>query len=280
VDLISFMIVVWVIKVLAEDGWAQFKGQNNPRMDRRKARQKSRAGNPIWTQFVGWLGDVAEDAREEQGRRREDKRRRQDRERHEMIEEAEIVDMDPPGSTSPEPGGPGPAESSYPDGYNPDPADPSVVDMDTPPPRNQERTHDELTADECTYDICPIHGKGAKPKPDTDPTANPYANTGSQGAAMAIEIKGLDPAIDYAKDVASSHAEHGTAGNEGYLGALTAANVTGPSYDSAAEAQEASSIAAAKWEKHAELMTEHKRVQEAQDQTPDAGTQEFNQGGR
>lgn len=272
---LGIMFVLWVIKVLAEDGYSTYKGTSNPRMDRRKARQKSRAGNPIWTQFVGWLGDVAEDAREEQGRARQEKRERQAEERRKReLAEHETVDAD---YQINEPGGPGAAEGAVPDD--------DVIDMATPRPRKSLWDHEDLEpedVDDCNIPGCPVHHPVTPEPQQTQPDPTPYTNpySGSEGAAMAIEIKGLDPAIDYAKEVASSHGEHGTAGNEGYLGALSAANVTGASYTSAAEAQEASSIAAAKWEAHGNLLAEHKRVQEAQDQVPDAGTQEFNQGGR
>src|ERR1044072_5473151 len=165
--ILGVIFVCWFIKVLAEDGYSTVTGKPNQRLDRRKARQKSRAGNPIWTQLVGWLGDVAEDARQQEGPRRKEKRERQERERKnnevieaEVIEDAEIID-----------------DRGHP-GYNQDPADPSVVDVGTPPPvrtcpadgsrcgqacldKNQPPCdptggrHEDLTEDECTYDFCP-----------------------------------------------------------------------------------------------------------------------------
>lgn len=274
-DMLAVWLVIYAIKNVFEDVWSGVKGQSNPRLDRRKARQKSRANNPIWQETLAWLGDIWADAHQEANRKREEKRRRQERERAQVIDDLDEPEyrIDPPGSTSPEPGGPGAATAG----------EPEVVDVNTPPPRQPDddvtREHKDLDPSECRWPRCPEHHPENTQQQKPDPTNNPYAS-GSQGAAVAIEIKGLDPAIDYANDVAASHAEHGTAGNEGYLGALQNANVTGETYSSAAEAQEASTIAAAKWERHAQLLAEGKRVQEAQDAVPDAGTQEFNQGGR
>jgi hypothetical protein len=253
------MLIMWAVKVMAEDGWATVKGQSNPRMDRRRARQKSRAGNPIWNQFVGWLGDVAQDAREEQTRARQEKRERQAEERrkrelaeHETVDAEYTIDPDPEsGSTSPEP----------------DPADP----QETPTPRS----HDQLTEDECTYDTCPVHGKGRKdPEPQADPSTTP-----NEGDDMS-EITGLDQSIAYANAVKKMAAKHGTAGNEGYIGHLTERNVTGEALQSAYDMQAAMSGAMAAAEHHEQELTKQKAVQEQYDNNADAGDKQFQTEGR
>ncbi len=270
-DLISFMLVVWVIKVIAEDGWATAKGQSNPRIERRKARQKSRANNPIWQQFVGYLGDLAEDARQEQDRKRKERRAREERERknaeaveaevvEDDIQDAEVVD---PGSTSPESGG-----------YNPDPDDPSVVDVKTTLSQEdyQKEEHAKLSDEECAWPRCPVHNQ---PKQNTGDAPN-QSNEGDD----MNETQGLDQAIAYAEAVAKMAEKHGTAGNEGYIGHLTERSVSGEALASAYEMQAAMSAAMAAAEHHKSELEKQKAVQEAYDANPDAGDQEFQTAGR
>lgn len=261
---LGVMFVLWCIKVLAEDGYATVTGQSNPRLDRRRARQKSRANNPIWTQFVGWLGDVAEDARTEQARARQEKRereaearRKRDLEEHPTVDAEYTIDPDP----------------------QPQPA--PAADQEEP---RRPRSHAELTADECDYDICPIHGKGRQQQPEPEQT-RPNQNTGdapnqnTEGDDMS-EIQGLDQAIAYAAAVAAMASKHATAGNEGYIGHLTERNVSGEALQSAHDMQAAMSGAMAAAEHHKSELEKQKAVQEAYDQNPDAGDQEFQTAGR
>lgn len=261
-DVFTFALIVWMIKVIAEDTWSTCTGKPNQRVERRRARQKHRAGNPVWEQFVGWLGDLATEARQDRVEARQRKRERRARDRGEpidaeVIEDAELVD-------------------DWPAGYNPDPG---VVDMGTPPARqSEEERHENLSNTECTYDICPVHGKGAKPAPGPS-TTTPLSGT-DKGAADMSEIQGLDNAIDYAHAVAAMAQQHSTAGNEGYIGTLTASNVTGEALASAYEMQSAMSAAMAAAEHHEQELTKQRAVQEQYDINPDAGDQQFQQSGR
>lgn len=268
-ELISFMIVVWFVKTLAEDGWSTVKGTSNPRLDRRKARQKSRASNRVWGAFMDYLGDVADEAREEAKERRRKKR----------LANAQTIDAE---AVLSDPTSPGPAGRTYPAGYNPDPSDPGVVDMATPPPippREETRRHDELTVQECTFDICPIHGKGRKTEPSKSVNPNPPSQENTEGAVMS-EVQGLDQAIAYARSVAGVANQHSTTGAEQYVGHLTQRNVTGAALQSAYDMQAAFSTAAVMAEKHADELEKQKAVQEAYDSNPDAGDQTFQTAGR
>ena len=136
IDVGLFMLVIWIIKNAAEDTLTTVRGQSNPRIERRRQRQKSRANNPIWTQLVGWAGDIAEDARQDAAQSRRRKRENRQRElelaeqREQELAEAEQRDRElaeaAPAAVIDDRGHPG---------YNQDPADPSVVDMGTPSPR-------------------------------------------------------------------------------------------------------------------------------------------------
>lgn len=267
--ILGVIFVLWCIKVFAEDGWSTVKGQSNPRMDRRKARQKSRAGNPIWTQFVGWLGDVAQDAREEQDRARKEKRERQaearrkrELEEHETVD-AEVIDRQD----------------------NPVPDD-EVLDYDTPKPRKSMWDHDDLEdddVDDCHIPGCPIHHPATTPdpqpaEPKTNSTPDP-STTPNEGDDMS-EINGLDQSIAYAAAVKSMAAKHGTAGNEGYIGHLTERNVTGEALQSAHDMQAAMSGAMAAAAHHESELLKQKAVQEQYDANADAGDKQFQTEGR
>ena len=257
-DLLSFMIVVWFIKVLAEDTFTTVKGRSNPRIDRRRARQKSRANNPVWNQFVGYLGDVAEDARDEQARRRADKRERQPRARADAeVLEAQIVD---------------------------DVQDAEIVEDDPP------ATHADVDAADCDLDICPVHGKGRKPEPDSNtPANNPNPSTGTTEPEEKTmtdtttgEIYGLDACIAYCEALSTSFENHTAAGASGeqYTGMLTDSKVTGEALASAHTMQEAVAMAVSAIEAHKSEMEAQKAVQEAYDANSDAGDKEFQQAGR
>lgn len=274
---LGVMFVVWFIKILAEDGYSTYKGTSNPRLDRRKARQKSRAGNPIWQQFVGWMADVAEDARKEAARARQEKRDRQAEARRKRdLEEHETVDAE--------------YEIDPVTGYNPDPRDPSVVDMGTPPPRqpdeeteeDQPKEHKDLTADECTFDICPIHGNKRKTDNQQPEQAANLKENENMGANDTGEIYGLDQCIAYCEALSASFENHTAAGASGeqYTGMLADAKVQGMSLQTAHEMQAAIASAVSAIEAHKVEMEAQKLVQEAYDANSDAGDKEFQQAGR
>lgn len=261
---LGVLFVVWVIKVLAEDGYSTVKGKPNPRLDRRRARQRSRAGNPIWSQLVGWAGDVAEDARAERGRARKAKRARQEKARRDAEAiEAEVVD---------------------------DIRDAEVID-DPAPGEGEEpkpRRHEELTDQECRalYDFCPYHGR---PRPagteQSKPEPGHQAPAGTNPKGMPVmdtEIIGLDGAIATCDALIASMGEHGPAGTSGeqYINLLEAHKVTGPTLQSAHDMQQSIAVAVGAIEAHKVDLEEQKIVQEAYDTNPDAGDQEFQQAGR
>jgi hypothetical protein len=264
-----FWLVCWVVKNAAEDVWSMAKGQSNPRMDRRRARQKARAGNPIWSQLTGWAGDVVADAREEAGHKRQVKKERRreaeaaqrERERSSqdkqepLVVEAEIVD-DVQGSTSPEPG------------------------------TAEQRAHEDMNANECTYDWCPVHhprppDTGAPHTgPRTRRTREPPLPKETTCPTSPLRSQGLDQAIAYAEGVERMASGHGATGNEGYIGHLTASKVTGQALQSAHDMQEAFGNARAAAENHKNQLLAQKAVQEAFDANPDAGDKEFQTAGR
>jgi hypothetical protein len=264
-----FWLVCWVVKNAAEDVWSMAKGQSNPRMDRRRARQKARAGNPIWSQVTGWAGDVVADAREEAGHKRQVKKERRreaeaaqrERERSSqdkqepLVVEAEIVD-DVQGSTSPEPG------------------------------TAEQRAHEDMNANECTYDWCPVHHPETtgyrrpthRAENETNPRTTP--TEGDNMSDIATEVTGLDQAIAYAEGVERMASGHGATGNEGYIGHLTESKVAGEGLQSAHDMQEAFDNARAAAEHHKDELYKQKAIQEQYDATPDAGDKEFLTAGR
>jgi hypothetical protein len=271
---LGVMFVLWFVKTLVEDGYSTVKGTSNPRMDRRKARQKSRAGNPIWTQFVGWLGDVAEDARTEQARARQEKRERQAEQRRKRdLEEHPTVDAE---------------YEIHPDGYNPDPADPSVKEVGTPPPvepQEERRRHEDLGISECEYDFCPVHGKPSRrneeaaPQP-TDPTPNNDQrsnNMPNQAGADAGNF--LDGSISYCEEAAAGNQSFGQVEGEGFLTQIAAHQVQGRCYDAVVEAQAMSMAAAAKWDDAKAEFEKQKTIQEGYRNNSDAGDKDFQTGG-
>jgi hypothetical protein len=89
------------------------------------------------------------------------------------------------------------------------------------------------------------------------------------------EVTGLSTALAFAQTAADAHASFATGGTEGYTGALAQHGVGDGCIGSAREAQEASSIAAAKWAKHHEDLTAQLNVKEAYQGSPDAGDKRF-----
>lgn len=302
-----FALVVWILKNAAEDTLSTVKGQSNPRMDRRKARAKSRASNPIWQQFVGWLGDVAEDARTESRRAREEKRQRQAEERRKRdLEEhprvdAEFTIIDPEEFPDPRPTD---TDTSGPERMQ------EEIDKEREQDQEEERRrrHEEdcdgcdlpgdhtrppsqegcpLNAGECTWPTCPTHGKAKNntDKPtDNSPTpsnTNPKENTMGTNTG---EIKGLDQCIAYCEALIASLTEHSPAGAsaEQYSGMLAEAKAGPVTVQSAFEMQQAVSTAIGAIETHKTVLEDANRpVQEAYDASGgEAADKDFQTAGR
>jgi hypothetical protein len=97
-------------------------------------------------------------------------------------------------------------------------------------------------------------------------------------SAGPAEVLGLTQSIAYAQHLAEQAGQHGPAGNEGYLTRLATARVTGDGLTSAREMQDAFADAAAAAAGHAAELAKQTGVQEAYDQSPDAGDKDFQTG--
>jgi len=258
-DVFSFLLVVYMLKVLAEDTWHGVKGTPNPRHAARERRRKTRARSRTWGALTTYWGDLVEDAAAEATEHRRRKAERKRRERAER-EAAELAD---PAAAPAEPETPGPAEGEEP------------VDLDLDDPK--EETPTEPIPTEPPGSTSPEPG----PTPDNViPFPAPRATAPKEQDMATTEVTGLDPAIEYAKALASYAAEHAQAGNEGYIGFLTQSKVQGSALSSAHEMQEAFAAAAAAAERHKGELEKQKTVQEAYNTNPDAGDKAFQQNGQ
>jgi hypothetical protein len=94
------------------------------------------------------------------------------------------------------------------------------------------------------------------------------------------EVVGLDQSIGYAQQLQQFAGQHGSAGNEGYIGHLASSQVGGEALQSAHEMQAAFDQAQAAAERHAEQLARQRAVQEQYDANSDAGDKGFMQEGR
>jgi hypothetical protein len=280
-DFISFMIVVWFVKVLAEDAYSTVKGTPNPRTERRRQRQRSRSQNRVWGAFTNYLGDVAEDARQEAtaGRRRklaEKARKRELAEREAEEVRQERAELRPHHFVAPASGGPlcayvygtdfafGCGHPRHDPIHVQDAVGDEPVDVDLDDPKQEPKP-------------TPARGNVIPLFPAVKaPTKEEY----DMSTAVNSEVTGLDPAISYAESLATFAGEHGQAGNEGYVDYLTISKVAGQALASAHDMQEAFANAAAAAERHKGELEKQKTVQEAYAQNADAGDKEFMQNGQ
>jgi hypothetical protein len=117
----------------------------------------------------------------------------------------------------------------------------------------------------------------AREAADTRPLANviPLFPSTKEIAMANSEATGLPTAIAYAEAAAHAHESFATGGSEGYTNALAGFEVSGDALNSASEAQEASTTAAAKWKEHAEIMKTQLTGREFYQANPDAGNKQF-----
>ena len=94
-------------------------------------------------------------------------------------------------------------------------------------------------------------------------------------SAGQTEVLGLTQSIGYAQHLAEQAGLHGQDGNEGYLGHLACAGVTGPGLASARQMQDAFATAAIAAAVHAVELDKQTAVQEQYDATPDAGDKTY-----
>jgi hypothetical protein len=251
-DFISFMLVVWVLKILAEDAYHGVKGTPNPRAAARARRQRTRKNSRTWGAVTGYWGDLVEDAgeaaTEHRRRRAAERRKKKEAVREEQpspqtddIVDAEIVE-DEPESTSP----PADQEPEIDLPLDEDPAEPQVEE---PAPKSN------------------VYQFPTRFFPEETMSAN-------------TEVTGLDQSIAYARSIAGEAGLHGTTGNEGYIGHLTQRKVQGQALQSAYDMQAAFAAAAEAAERHAKQLERQKAIQEGYDQNADAGDKQFMQEGR
>lgn len=249
-ELLSFMLVVWIIKILAEDAYHGFKGTPNPRAAARARRQRTRKNSRTWGAVTNYWADLIEDAGDaatEHRRRKAAERRKkkeavqeeQPTQKTDDIVDAEIVEDEP--------------ES-------------------TPPPADAET--------DLPLDDEPAEPQAEEPAPKSNVYQFPKRYFPEEDMSTNTEVHGLDQAIAYARSIAGEANVHGTTGNEGYIGHLTQRNVTGQALQSAYDMQAAFAAAYAAAEEHAKQLEKQKAIQEGYDQNADAGDKQFMQEGR
>lgn len=122
-----------------------------------------------------------------------------------------------------------------------------------------------------------------KPAPDVDTDDNQipdnviplFPNAKETIMTANAEATGLPTAIAFADAAASAHQAFATGGSEGYTNALAGFEVGPEGIDSAREAQEASTTAAAKWSAHKEILENQQAGREFYQSNPDAGNKSF-----
>lgn len=285
-EIFAVLLVAYMVKIVAEDTWHGVKGTPNPRHAARVRRQRARKNSRTWGAISNYWADLVEDATEAatERRRRKAAARRQDKREEKPDEEIQDAEWWEDGDW------PDPWEKSEPVAEAQEPAGLSdhwwschfcsaagagyATEDDAADDHalHMKRKHPMQTDSEATS---PAAG------PDTN--VYPFPNRTEKENNMSdthAEVYGMDQAINYARTLAGSAAEHGTAGNEGYISQLEQNKVGGETLQSAHDMQEAFANAAAAAERHAELLEEGKAVQEAYDSAPDAGDKEFVTGGR
>lgn len=252
-ELFTVLLVAYMVKIAAEDTWHGIKGTPNPRHAARARRQRTRSRSRTWGALTNYWGDLVEDAAEAATERRrrkaEEKRKREEAAPAVVVPDEEIQDAE-----------------FWEDRDRNDPWKES-----TPYPDDKQQA--QRNGSEAT-------SPAAEPASNVYPFPNRNTEKENDMSTSTTEVQGLDQAIEYAKGIADSAGQHASAGNEGYIGYLQAHNVSGATLQSAYDMQEAFANAAAAAERHAVDLEEGKVVQEAYDQAPDAGDQEFATGGR
>ena len=275
-ELFAVLLVMYVVKIAAEDTYHGIKGTPNPRHAARARRQRTRSKSRTWGALSNYWGDLVEDATEAatEHRRRKAAERRQKREEK---PDEEVLDAEYWEDGDREP--------------HQDPWEKARPVYDPNDTLNCRLCNGSVVVDGEICPRCRARQEERNAEWDnpaaTSPAADPsnvfqFPNRLKENdmASTATEIQGLDQAIEYARHLSDEAAQHGSAGNEGYIARLAERNVSGITLQSAAAMQEAFANAAAAAEAHAVDLEEGKVVQEAYDQAPDSGDQEFAQGGR
>lgn len=258
-ELFAVLLVAYMVKIAAEDTLHSVKGTPNPRHAARTRRQKTRSRSRTWNAVANYWGDLVEDASQAATERR----RRKAEERRTKREE------EPQGSDE--------------EDRNTDVQDAEWWDAGTGDWPDPWKTATPVNE--------PDDEKAENPGPEaTPPAAEPNdgnvhhfpnrSNEENEMPASAVDIHGLDQAINYAQSLAKEAEQHATAGNEGYTALLQHHNVSGETLESAHRMQEAFAAAAEAAGQHADYLSRSRVVQLAYDDVPDAGDKEFVTGGR
>lgn len=296
----AFLFVVWIVKNAVMDVTYARNGMPNPRYELkqtkaaaagRTAKAQPRYGTrEWWTDFWADALEANTDYRRRKALERAEKRAVKEAERARGFDpEVGQVDRPEPESEpepAPEPPSDGPAvthdDNDY---YTPKPGAYgwrcANCGRDTGAVFGTE-AESQQNAD---AHVCP---GPPKPDPTTAPTPEdrpdaqviPFRPKEVPMSTTPAEVIGLDQSIGYAESLAKTAAEHGPGGNEGYIGHLISAKVTGEALGTAREMQEAFANAAAAAERHAAALTRQKSIQEQYDAQPDAGDKEFQTAGR
>lgn len=307
--LVLFLAVVWLLKNAAMDVTYAVNGKPNPRYQLKSERARTAGRRPADPPRYGgrrYWADLWADTLEERTRLRRERvaRRRAAREEADRVEAARPR-LDPweAEEFAPRPAGRRPPAAPPAPDVPPAPdrapwactatmfAAPHPYEFDlsaTDPARQRE------------WEMCdrprtdPIHEVEDEdddaPRPvlrvvrdvkDPAPAATVRADHPTKGTAtMASEVIGLTQSIAYAGALAATAGEHSSAGNEGYIGHLTAAKVGGAAISTAHDMQEAFSTAQAAAERHKAELERQLAVQEQYDANPDAGDKAYQLDGR
>lgn len=256
-DILAILIIIEFVKILAEDGYSMVTGKPNPRLDRRRARQRSRANNRLWGTFLDYLGDVAEDARQQAAENREVQRERRRQER-ELAAEPEPRVIEP----EPEP------HQSRP---STEPVDIDLDDPQTPEPNagdNDGAAPEQDPAPEPT------------PEQEHDTTEGPDAQiiplfpTQEDPMTVTGEATGLVSAMNHAEALRKTYENYAAMGDT-FVASLANGEVSGEAVNAAQRAREAEQLAAAEWAACHHALAEQLAVKEAYNATPDAGSKQF-----
>jgi len=256
-DVAVLWLVVWLFKNAVMDVAHAVKGTPNPRWEAKKAKALAAGRQAPARPRYGtreWAADLLSDGLAAQTERRRRKAAERAAERGKP--------SDPPATAPPE----------HPAGWTPPGTEPPAAPA-TPPdaapqvdPPNHANPKPEPVDNRPTAPVIPLFRDIPKPK-ENSMTVNG-------------EVTGLDPAISYSRALARFAGEHGSSGNEGYVGFLADSKVSGVGLQSAHDMQAAFTAAMAAAERHASELEKQKSVQEAYTNVPDAGDKQFQTNGQ
>lgn len=150
----------------------------------------------------------------------------------------------------------------------PAPVPASVGSDDSPPPGSDRADLAHVSGRRCDNQAC-----GCQPQNQPSTTTEGDSMTTTAQPQQSGEVTGLMSAINYADAVATAHDSHSSGGGEQYRAALANAEVGPETIQSAADAQQATQIAAAAWHNHAAKLREQLAAKEVT--TSETGKKDF-----